>query len=103
MLKRALLAAAVIVAASRIPAQEVRQQNQTMLFPSSTPTELWKGSITLTVATGVAGLAQAKHHGTTAEAYGRELGEIYATTWPVDSVKATQVARFLQNFFRTLG
>ena len=85
MRPRALLAAAVILGASTIRAQEVRQQNKTFVVRSTTPAENWTAALRLAHFQAIAGFAYAKRHGATAEMYGRELGEFYASTWSVDS------------------
>src|SRR5690349_18056036 len=55
MRPRALLAAAVILGASTIRAQEVRQQNKTFVVRSTTPAENWTAALRLAHFQAIAG------------------------------------------------
>jgi hypothetical protein len=84
--------------ASAVTAQDAQQQPRTIVFPTLTVDQHWARATTLMTSFGVGALAFAKAHGFTAEAYGREMGKLFAPGWGAQNTgTALRLARGMQN------
>lgn len=103
---RRVLPVVVVLSALAAPvaAQQVQQQANTIAFPSFTVDQNWGRATMLMHAANLAGIAYAKAHGESVEAYGRAVGAQFAPGWGArDGGSAIRLARGLQNNLRAFA
>lgn len=94
MRRMGLALATVVMLSAPLAAQNVRQQGTTVAVRKYTDLERWDRTAFHFHSFFIAGIAQAKSLGKTAEDYGRFVGDLFASSWgPPNSGVPVDIAR----------